>query len=150
MGRTARGVKSMKLADGESIISAVVLPSSDEETTELSLLSVCENGFGKRTAVSEYRSQNRGGKGLIDIKTNARNGKVCDAVITRPSDDVMMVTTYGKIIRLHAGDISQIGRNTQGVTLVRLQKDETVAGVTRVRDEESQEQADTEEESASS
>ena len=136
MGRTARGVRAISLKGDDEVVSVVSVRSAagTEEGTlnEVALLSVCENGYGKRTLLSEYRCQGRGGKGVIDIKTTKRNGQVTGAALTRENDDVMLIATSGKIIRLKANSISCIGRNTQGVSLVRLSEGEQVAAVARV------------------
>jgi DNA gyrase subunit A len=132
MGRTARGVKAINLDDTDEVVSLSVLaPSESTDTTDetMTLLTVCENGHGKRTSTNEYRPQGRGGKGVIDIKTNERNGEVVASVLVRPTDDVMLVTTSGKIIRMNAGDISCVGRNTMGVRLISLDEGEKVVVV---------------------
>ncbi len=146
MGRTARGVRAISLK-GDDVVASVVSVSSEAGTEEdkqdsLSLLSVCENGYGKRTRISEYRRQGRGGKGVIDIKTTDRNGQVIGAVLAQEADDVMIISTRGKIIRMNANSISTIGRNTQGVRLVNLDSEETVAAVARVLDDEDGAQGD--------
>src|SRR6185436_14685930 len=84
------------------------------------LLTVCENGYGKRTSVSEYRRQGRGGQGLIDIRTTERNGKVVNLLGVTDQDEVMMITAAGQIVRTPASGISVIGRNTQGVRCITL------------------------------
>lgn len=139
MGRTARGVRGISLEEGDEVVSLDQVPGEnfqgDEGAgTELSLLTVSENGFGKRTAITEYRCQGRGGKGVIDIKTNDRNGSVIGTSIVRDSDDVMMVTNAGKVIRVKASGISLIGRNTMGVNLVSTVDGEKVGAVARVID----------------
>jgi DNA gyrase subunit A len=97
------------------------------------LLTVTENGYGKRTLEEEYRVQGRGGKGIIDIKTTDRNGRVIGAVQVRDEDEVMLVTTSGVLIRMKVKDISVIGRNTQGVRLITLDDaDEKVAAISHV------------------
>lgn len=138
MGRTARGVRAVNLSVGDEVVNLVQVAKedadlSDEENT-VSHLTVCENGYGKRTLVSEYRRQGRGGKGIIDIKTTKRNGHVTGTCIVSDNDDVMLITSAGKVIRMKASGISLIGRNTLGVNLVTLDEDETVAAVARVVD----------------
>ncbi len=134
MGRTAVGVKGITLEAGDEVVSAEVV---EKGTT---LLTVTENGYGKRTVEDEYRVQGRGGKGIIDIKTTDRNGRVVGAVQVRDEDEVMIVTTSGVLIRMKVKDISVIGRNTQGVRLITLDgADEKVAGISHVpevKDEE--------------
>jgi DNA gyrase subunit A len=134
MGRTAVGVKGITLEADDEVVSAEVV---EKATT---LLTVTENGYGKRTVEEEYRVQGRGGKGIIDIKTTDRNGRVVGAVQVRDEDEVMIVTTSGVLIRMKVKDISVIGRNTQGVRLITLDgADEKVAGISHVpevKDEE--------------
>ena len=140
MGRTARGVRGINLAESDEAVNLVVVaPEGDDNSDEAdksngvsTLLSVCERGYGKRTVVGEYRRQGRGGKGLIDIKTTERNGSVVGGALVTESDDCMLITTAGKVIRINVGDISCIGRNTMGVSLVRLSEGESVAVVARV------------------
>ena len=102
-----------------------------DETTE-SILSVTENGFGKRTSVSDYPVRNRGGKGVFTIKTSTRNGKAIGALQVVDDDEIMMITNGGKIIRTNMQNVRVIGRNTQGVNLFRLAKDEKVVGMDRL------------------
>jgi DNA gyrase subunit A len=166
MGRATRGVRGIMLSGGDCVVGMVVAHP------ERSLLTVCENGFGKRTPFGpgeavgdedespgdeepqetqpespeeaglmedapeeagprytgnmQYRRQKRGGKGLRDIRTTARNGEVIDVLSVSDDDEVLMVTAAGKIQRVRASDISQIGRNTQGVRIIRLDEDDTL------------------------
>ncbi len=126
MGRAARGVKGMALGKGNRVVSM--------ETSKFpaSLLTICENGYGKRTATEEYRLQSRGGKGIITIKTTERNGRVVDVKLVSDADDLMVITNRGKIVRTPVRDISEIGRNTQGVRIVSLSAAEKVASVARL------------------
>jgi DNA gyrase subunit A len=143
MGRTASGVKGMTLNPGDTVVGVVVV----DETTE-SILSITENGFGKRTSVEDYPVRNRGGKGVFTIKTSERNGKAIGALQVVDDDEIMMITNGGKIIRTNMQNVRVIGRNTQGVNLFRLAEGEKVVGMDRVaepsgdEDEESNE-ADT-------
>ena len=132
MGRTASGVRGIKLAGEDEVVSIVQVPEGSEDS--VSLLSVSENGFGKRTKVSGYRCQSRGGKGVIDIKTNERNGKVIGARSVTAEDDIMMITNAGKIIRVNASGISEVGRNTMGVNLVTTHEGEKVVALAKVVD----------------
>jgi DNA gyrase subunit A len=146
MGRLARGVRAIRLEEGDEAVGLVSVPHGEEtesaDTAESSkeggevfgLLSVCKNGYGKRTLVGEYRLTNRGGKGVIDIKTNERNGPVIGSSRVKETDDIMAITTAGKIIRVQASAISLVGRNTQGVRVVRLEEGESVAAIARVAD----------------
>ena len=136
MGRSARGVTGIRFDGDDNVVSmAVVQNGSSEITTpegtaeELTLLTVCQNGFGKRTKVSEYSSQNRGGKGLIDIQTEGRNGPVIEAMAVTNSTGIMLITSGGKIIRTSANDVSVIGRNTRGVKMIDLDTEEKVVAV---------------------
>src|SRR5262245_46554254 len=101
-----------------------------------SLLTVCAHGYGKRTALSEYRTQRRGGKGLIDIKTSERNGPVVAMAKVKDDDQVMLTTTGGNIIRTSVGEINLIGRNTQGVRLIRLDEEDAVGSLAKMPEEE--------------
>ncbi len=125
-GRSSRGVKGIDLAAGDAVVAADVVR---EGTT---LLSVTENGFGKRTALDEYRRQSRGGKGIITIKTTDRNGPVCGVLAVEEGDQVILISSSGKLIRTAVAGIPTIGRNTQGVTLFDVEPGETVASVARV------------------
>ncbi|MBD3169873.1 MAG: DNA gyrase subunit A [candidate division Zixibacteria bacterium] len=130
MGRTAYGVKGIKLAKGDTCISMVVL------RREATLLTVCENGYGKRTSVSDYRITNRGGKGIINIKTTERNGKVIVVKEVVDSDELMLITQHGIVVRIAVKDIKTIGRNTQGVKLINLGKDDKLIDVASIATEE--------------
>ncbi len=131
VGRTARGVRAVNLVEDDEVVSLSVLGA---ESSDQTVLSICQLGYGKRTNVDEYRKQSRGGKGVIDIKTNERNGEVVGSILVSDTDDVMLITTAGKVIRTKAGGISCVGRNTMGVRLVSLDENETVAAVARVAD----------------
>lgn len=133
MGRATRGVKGMKLGKGDSVVKMEILsPQSNA-----SLITVTENGYGKRTSISEYPVHHRGGQGVITIKTTPRNGKVVSAYQVTDDDQLMIITDGGKIIRLNVAEISVIGRNTQGVRLINIHKKEKATGVCRLmeRDE---------------
>ncbi len=127
MGRTASGVKGMTLNPGDTVVGVVVVDASTE-----SILSVTENGFGKRTAVDDYPIRNRGGKGVFTIKTSARNGKAIGALQVVDDDEIMMITNGGKIIRTNMKNVRVIGRNTQGVNLFDLPEGEKVVAMDRV------------------
>ncbi|MFH1625196.1 MAG: DNA gyrase C-terminal beta-propeller domain-containing protein, partial [Pseudomonadota bacterium] len=129
MGRTARGVKGMKLDKDDEVVGMEII--NDAAT----ILTVTENGFGKRTKGSEYRAQRRGGLGVITIKATPRNGLVVGIKQVTDEDDLMLITDRGKIIRIGAKDISIIGRNTQGVTLIDVERGEKVVGVARLADD---------------
>jgi DNA gyrase subunit A len=100
------------------------------------LLTVCANGYGKRTLVEEYRQQSRGGKGIIDIRTSDRNGKVVNLLAVKDDDEVMMITKDGQIVRTKVEGISVIGRNTQGVRCIALNEGDQLVSVARIPSEE--------------
>jgi DNA gyrase subunit A len=133
MGRAARGVTGIRFEGDDRVVSMTILARSAEQPAEgaeeTTLLTVCQNGFGKRTVISEYRSQNRGGKGLIDIQTEGRNGPVIEAIAVSNASGLMLITSGGKIIRTSAMNISVIGRNTRGVKLIDLDTEEKVVAV---------------------
>ena len=136
MGRIARGVRAMRLRKGDEAVNLVVLPAESVKEAgqegDLALLSICSHGYGKRTAADEYRRQGRGGIGVIDIKTKDRNGPVVGTCVIYANDDVMVITSAGKVIRIDAKNISQVGRNTLGVRIVDLDEGEYVAALARV------------------
>lgn len=136
VGRVARGVRGIRLDDGDELVSMTVVPAEGTEQKnaagENALLSICQNGYGKRTDVSEYRTQSRGGKGVIAIQTTDRNGPVVSAFVVVPALHVMIITSSGKIIRVRASDISLQGRNTMGVRLIGLEENETVVAAAPV------------------
>ena len=127
MGRTARGVRGMMLEEGQTVISLLV--ARDESQ---SVLTATENGFGKRTSIQEYTRHGRGTKGMIAIQTSARNGKVVGAVLVVPSDEIMLITTGGVLVRTRVSEIREMGRATQGVTLINIDNEDTLSGVRRV------------------
>ena len=125
MGRIAKGVRGMRLGKDDHVVGMEVL----EPKKKMEILTVTQNGFGKRTDADEYRSQSRGGKGIITIKTTERNGPVVGITRAPDDNDMMVITDKGQVIRMSSRDISVIGRNTQGVRLIRLGKDEKVVAV---------------------
>jgi DNA gyrase subunit A len=129
MGRPAYGVKGISLEEGDEVVGMIVANGDDDSA---SLLTVCEKGFGKRTALTEYRAQNRGGKGLIDIKTSERNGPVVAIAKVTDADEVMLTTTRGILIRTPVADMRLIGRNTQGVRLIRVEDGDSVGSLARL------------------
>jgi len=130
MGRTAYGVKGIKIDQGDRVVALEVVDSTG------TVLTVTENGYGKRTAIDEYRIQSRGGKGLINIKTAGRNGRVVGVKFLRGDEGVMLITGKGMIIRLNTADISTIGRNTQGVRLIQLEEGDQLVSVARLAERE--------------
>ncbi|MCX5463720.1 DNA gyrase subunit A [Alcaligenes parafaecalis] len=127
MGRAARGVRGMTLEDGQSVIALLV---AEDETQ--SVLTATENGFGKRTPIGEYTRHGRGTKGMIAIQTSARNGKVVGAVLVRETDEIMLITNAGVLVRTRVAEIREMGRATQGVTLISVDDDSELSGVYRV------------------
>ena len=126
MGRTARGVRGITLAGEDRVVDLVVVQG------DMSVLTVCENGFGKRTAVEEYRLTRRGGKGVINIKTTERNGPVVALRGVTDDDSLMMITANGITLRTRLSALREIGRNTQGVRLMRLDEGDRVVAVAKI------------------
>jgi DNA gyrase subunit A len=133
MGRTARGVKGITLGKNDFLVSMDILSPG---TVGSSILSVTENGFGKRSPIEDYRLQSRGGKGIITMKTTARNGKLVGTQQITDQDEVMLITDGGKIIRLRCGEIRLSSRNTQGVKLIERESGERVMAVARLAERE--------------
>ena len=133
MGRTARGVRGIKLDEGERVIGMVAVSGKEETAT---LLSVTENGYGKRTPLSDYRPQGRGGRGLITIKCSERNGALMAIREAHPGEELMVVTRGGIMIRIGLDEVSEQGRNTQGVRIINLNKDDLVASIAKISREE--------------
>lgn len=131
MGRTAAGVRAIRLEKKDRVVGAVALRRSG--TT---ILVATEKGYGKRSDTDEYRVSHRGGKGIITVKTTDKTGPMVAIKEVVDKDDVVVVTTNGIIIRQHASDIRVAGRNTQGVRLIRLDEGDTVSGVAPVMAEE--------------
>lgn len=142
MGRAARGVRGMMLEDSQTVIALLV--AGDESQ---SVLTATENGYGKRTSITEYTRHGRGTKGMIAIQTSSRNGKVVGAVLVNPSDEIMLITTGGVLVRTRVSEIREMGRATQGVTLISVDDGSSLSGVRRVvesdaDDDESEEGGD--------
>jgi DNA gyrase subunit A len=125
MGRTARGVRGIDLR-GEDRVAGLV---ATDETDGRALLTVTKRGYGKRTPLSAYRAQSRYGKGLIDIKTDDRNGPVATVKAVSPEDHLVIMSETGQIMRIRAGDVSEVGRNTKGVIAMELEPEDRVASV---------------------
>ncbi|WP_445497358.1 DNA topoisomerase (ATP-hydrolyzing) subunit A [Photorhabdus sp. SF281] len=133
MGRTATGVRGIKLS-GEDKVVSLIIPRGEGE-----ILTVTENGYGKRTAESEYPIKSRATQGVISIKVSERNGNVVGAIQVDPTDQIMMITDAGTLVRTRVSEVSVVGRNTQGVTLIRTAEDEKVVGLQRVAEPEDDE-----------
>ncbi|MBP7791598.1 MAG: DNA gyrase subunit A [Candidatus Goldbacteria bacterium] len=136
IGRTGMGVRGIKLGKNDKVVSMTILHSGDKDKT---LLSVTEKGFGKRTKVSEYRLQARGGKGIINIKVTEKTGNVVAIKLVSDEDELMIITTKGTLIRTKIKDIKTTGRNTQGVRLIKLKEGEKVSAVARIAEEDEDE-----------
>jgi len=139
-GRTSMGVKGMRLTSGDQIVAMEVLSHGQ------TLFAVTENGYGKRTSIDEYPVQQRGGKGVISIKTSQRNGRVVSILLVEEENDLMLMTNIGKIIRMPIQGISVISRNTQGVKLMGLEAGERVVGAARLAEKVEPEEETGEEE----
>ena len=135
MGRTATGVRGIKLDEGQKVVSLIV-PKNDG-----AILTATENGFGKRTALEEYPAKSRGTKGVVSIKVSERNGKVVGATQVLDGDELMLITNGGTLVRTRASEVSMVGRNTQGVRLIRTGESELVVGLQRIDEVEEDENA---------
>ena len=142
MGRPAYGVRGMDLSKGDYIVGMAITPKlrkkgkdGGEDESNL-ILSVTEQGYGKRTDVDEYRLQSRGGKGVINVKTTARNGKVVSIMLVNEKSELMVISQFGKIIRIDTKNIREAGRSTQGVRLLHLEEDDRVAAASVIPPEE--------------
>ncbi|WP_354682913.1 DNA gyrase subunit A [Cupriavidus necator] len=136
MGRQARGVRGMNLEDGQTVIAMLVAPAETAEVAEAStrgsVLTATENGYGKRTPIAEYTRHGRGTKGMIAIQTSERNGRVVAAALVSPEDEIMLITTGGVLIRTRVGEIREMGRATQGVTLINVDEGTKLSGLQRI------------------
>jgi DNA gyrase subunit A len=136
MGRQARGVRGMMLEDGQRVIAMLVAEQddaqSDDGTTRTSVLTATENGYGKRTSISEYTRHGRGTKGMIAIQQSERNGRVVAATLVRPTDEIMLITDRGVLVRTRVSEIRELGRATQGVTLIALDDGSQLSGLQRI------------------
>ncbi len=131
MGRVSRGVRGMRLPEGEQIISMIIANEEDG-----AILTATEFGYGKRTHLEEYRVQGRGGQGIISIQTSARNGNVVGAVQVKDENQIMLISDGGTLVRTPVKDVSIVGRNTQGVKLINLTKNEKLVGLERILEDE--------------
>ncbi len=135
MGRVARGVRGMNLEKGDQVIGMETVT----DATSSDLVTITRNGYGKRTPLSEYRVQSRGGKGIITIKTSERNGEVIDIKLVDDESDLMLITDRGKLLRTRVRDFRQIGRNTQGVRVMVLEEGERIVAVAKLAEKEEDE-----------
>ena len=134
IGRTGMGVIGMRLRDGDEVVGMAIAEPGE------AILTICENGYGKRTPAEDYRQQARGGLGVINIQASERNGKAVAVRPVKDTDELMIVSSAGVIIRIPVRDISSIGRNTQGVRLMRLEKGQKIAAVARIATEAQKQQ----------
>lgn len=134
MGRQAAGVRGIRLAENDRVVGMETISEG------ASLLTICENGFGKRTPFEEYTPHRRGGQGMINIKTTLRNGGVVSVTAVAPEDEFVIVTKEGTMIRTRVSEIPEIGRNTQGVTIIRLKSEDKVVGTTKLVTEKKEEE----------
>ena len=146
MGRTARGVRGMALEPGQTVIAMLVAEQDDPQSggpdnTPVSVLCATENGFGKRTSIVEYTRHGRGTKGMIAIQQSERNGKVVAATLVRAHDEIMLITDTGVLVRTRVGEIRELGRATQGVTLIALDAGAKLSGLQRIVENDAQEGA---------
>jgi DNA gyrase subunit A len=132
LGRQARGVRGIDLRDGDYVVSVSAVTGPEQ------ILSITQRGYGKQTPLSAYRVQSRGGKGVINVKTTERNGSVVAALPVTEEDEVMIITSQGKLLRIEASDIRETGRSAQGVRLIKLAEDDFVASASLVGREEGQ------------
>ena len=130
MGRTAYGVRGISLRDDDEVVAMEVLRPAAP------ILSVTEQGYGKRTELDEYRVQSRGGIGIINIQTSERNGKVVGMAQVTDDDELMLITQQGKILRMASNDIRTIGRATQGVRLIDIEGDDRAVSIARLAEDE--------------
>ena len=151
MGRTARGVRGMNLAAEQNVIAMLVAPAEasdgvvtaeDGVAAPSSVLTATENGFGKRTPITEYTRHGRGTKGMIAIQTSERNGKVVAASLVSPEDQIMLITTGGVLVRTRVSEIREMGRATQGVTLISVDEGTRLSGLQRIAESDSDDDAD--------
>jgi DNA gyrase subunit A len=127
MGRQARGVRGMMLEDGQGVIAMLV--AEDEQQ---SVLTATQNGYGKRTSITEYTRHGRGTKGMIDINQSERNGRVVAATLVHTDDEIMLITDKGVLVRTRVSEIRELGRATQGVTLIGLDEGSKLSGLQRI------------------
>jgi DNA gyrase subunit A len=151
MGRTARGVRGMNLAAQQNVIAMLVAPAEaadgaasteDGVAAPSSVLTATENGFGKRTPIAEYTRHGRGTKGMIAIQTSERNGKVVAAALVSPEDQIMLITTGGVLVRTRVSEIREMGRATQGVTLISVDEGTRLSGLQRIAESDSDDDTD--------
>ncbi|MCB2033772.1 MAG: DNA gyrase subunit A, partial [Ottowia sp.] len=137
MGRNARGVRGMQLEEGQNLIAMLVADANagadtSDPNARNSVLTATENGYGKRTNITEYTRHGRGTKGMIAIQQSERNGKVVAATLVGPEDEIMLITDKGVLVRTRVAEIRELGRATQGVTLIALDDGAQLSGLQRI------------------
>ena len=140
VGRVSMGVKGINLNKDDFVVGMEPVKNDNDY-----ILAITENGFGKRTELEEYRPQNRGGKGVITYKTTSKTGHIIGIKIVNDNDDIMLITQTGIILRTHSKDISVLGRNTQGVTLMRTSEGGKVVSIAKLVNEDEEQEENTEE-----
>lgn len=133
MGRVSKGVRGMRLPEGHEVI-AMVIPEDEGY-----LLTVCQNGYGKRTKVEEFPTKGRGGKGMIAIQASARNGPLVGTTQLFSGDEIMLISDQGTMVRTRGDEVSVVGRNTQGVRIIRLKDNENLVSLARIAEPEEEE-----------
>ncbi len=141
MGRTARGVRGIKIADGHKVNAMIICDAGDQDSA---VLTLTENGFGKRTLLSEYNVQGRGGQGVISIQTSERNGNSVGAILVEEHDEAMLITNGGTLVRTRVAEVSVIGRNTQGVKIIGVSEDEQLISIEKVAESDEDDDAEAE------
>ncbi len=140
LGRQARGVRGMTLEEGQSVIAMLV--AEDSDSNPQSVLTATENGYGKRTSIAEYTRHGRGTKGMIAIQQSERNGKVVAATLVRADDEIMLITDKGVLVRTRVAEIRELGRATQGVTLIALDDGAQLSGLQRIAENDAPAEAE--------
>ena len=141
MGRTARGVRGIKIPGGHTVNSMIICEAQDDDSA---VLTLTENGYGKRTMLSEYNCQGRGGLGVISIQTSERNGNAVGAILVEEDNEAMLITNGGTLVRTRVAEVSVIGRNTQGVKVIGVSSGEQLISVERVAESEEEEDPENE------
>ena len=130
MGRTARGVRGVRIGSDQRVISMIIVDTADQQDA---VLTATVNGFGKRTLLSEYSRQKRGGQGVISIQVSERNGEAVGAILVSESDEAMLITDGGTLVRTRVAEVSVVGRNTQGVKLIGVTGEEQLISIQKAR-----------------
>ena len=141
-GRVSRGVRGIRIQEGQSVISLIV------PDPESKVLTVTENGYGKQTLVEDFSTQGRAGQGVIAMQCSERNGALVGALEVAPGDEVMLISNGGTVVRTATDEISTLGRNTQGVRVIRLKKEEKLIAAERIAETEDDEFSDASDETA--